>query len=178
MAFIMNISFFQIYQSKAQHYTEYEVKAAYIYNFIKFVEWPSTSFENEYSPFIIAVYGDNPFGSIIQDAFNERTLYNRKWILKTINSVEEISGSHLLFISDTNIPELNKILAEANKHPILTVGDNIEGFCFKGGIINFSSKNSKYKFEINNTNAIKTKLVISSKLLSLSKLIKEDEDRF
>lgn len=162
----------------SQQYSEYEVKAGYIYNFIKFVNWPNYSFANEYSPFIIGIYGDDPFDNILNEAFKDRTLYDRKWLLVHYSKPEEITGCNLLFISSISKTELVKVLDVAKNSSILTIGDNIDEFCKLGGIINFTKQNSKNKFEINNNAAQKVKLVISSKLLSLAKIINNNENRF
>lgn len=162
----------------SQQYSEYEVKAGYIYNFIKFVSWPNYSFDNEYSPFVIGIYGDDPFDDILDKAFKDRTLYDRKWILVHYSKLEDIKGCNLLFISGVSKPELLKVLDVAKQNSILTIGDNIEEFCELGGIINFTKQHAKNRFEINNEAAINVKLVISSKLLSLAKIINNNENRF
>jgi len=162
----------------SQQYSEYEVKAGYLYNFIKFVNWPNYSFDNEYAPFVIGIYGDDPFDDILENAFKDRTLYDRKWLLIHYNTLEEINDCNLLFISGVNRTELLKVLDVVKEKSILTIGDNVEDFCELGGIINFTKQNSKNRFEINNEAAMNVKLVISSKLLSLAKIINKNENRF
>lgn len=162
----------------SQQYSEYEVKAGYLYNFIKFVNWPNYSFKTEYDPFVIGIYGDDPFEDILDKAFKDRTLYDRKWLLVRYTKIEDVTGCNLLFISSVSNTELLKILDVTKDKSILTIGDNIEDFCQLGGIINFTKQNSKNRFEINNEAAIKVKLLISSKLLSLAKIINNNENRF
>ena len=162
----------------SQHYSEYEVKAGYIYNFVKFVNWPNYSFENEYSPFVIGIYGDDPFDDILNIAFKDRTLNDRKWLIVHYSKLEDIKGCNLLFISGINKSELIKVLDVTKNSSILTIGDNISDFCESGGIINFTKQNARNRFEINNDAAINVKLVISSKLLSLAKIINNNENRF
>lgn len=180
IGFIIIIQFILLNSSAlySQQYSEYEVKAGYIYNFIKFVNWPNYSFDNEYAPFIIGIYGDDPFENILNEAFKDRTLYDRKWLLVHYSSPEEIKGCNLLFISNINKTELVKVLDVAKNSAILTIGDNIDEFCKMGGIINFTKQNAKNRFEINNNAAQKVKLVISAKLLSLAKIINDNENRF
>ena len=159
---------------KAQQYTEYEVKAAYIYNFGKFIKWPENKIKSE---FIIGVYGNNPFGEILKDALEGRELYDKPIKVIYFKNLVNIDKCNILFISKTNKETFVKIINLVKNKPVLTVGDNIDDFCVSGGIINFTPKYSKYRFYINNNSAKRNKLIISSKLLSLSKII-IDEIRF
>lgn len=162
----------------SQKYTEYEVKAAYLYNFVKFVQWPTEAFTSPEAPFVIGIYGEDPFNDILSKAFEGRTLCGRKWIIKHYVKPEEIDDCHLLFVSPVNKYELFYILNAIKKKPILTVGDKIDGFCEMGGIIDFTKQRAKYRFQINNGAAIRVGISISSKLLSLSEIIVENEVKF
>lgn len=162
----------------SQQYTEYEVKTAYIYNFVKFVKWPNIAFENDNTPFIIGIYGNDPFDSIMRIAFKDRTLYDRKWLIVNFYEPSEITKCNLLFVSKVEQSELLKVFDVVKNYNTLTIGDNIENFCQQGGIINFTNRNENRRFEINNEAAVRAKLTISSKLLSLAKIISENENRF
>ena len=164
--------------SQAQSFTEYEVKAAYIFNFAKFVEWSDSIFPSKTSPLILGIYGGDPFGDILQKTFNDRTVNGRKWIVKYYKEGDKIEKCHILFIPKIEMVELLKVLNSVRNRSILTVGDNIKDFCQTGGIINFTPQYSKYRFEINNGEASKIKLIISSKLLILSKIIRTNEIKF
>ncbi|RLD64634.1 MAG: YfiR family protein [Bacteroidetes bacterium] len=161
-----------------QSYTEYEVKAAYIFNFAKFVKWPDNSFSNKTSPFVLGIYGNNPFGVILTKTIQNRTVNGRKWVIKFINNPKDVQNCHLLFISQLKKSELYRVLNETKNKPILTIGDNIEDFCISGGILNFTQQYSKHRFEINKDIAIQSNLIISSKLLILAKIISSDEIKF
>jgi len=158
----------------AQQYSEYELKAAYIYNFGKFVKWPEKSLKKE---FIIGVYGLNPFKGILKEALSGRTLYGKPIKIIYFSDLKNIEKCNILFIPKVKKEELLRILNAVKNYPVLTVGDNIEDFCISGGNINFTPKYSKYRFYINNNSAKRKKLKISSKLLSLSKII-TDEIKF
>jgi len=164
--------------SKAQNFTEYEVKAAYIFNFSKFIKWPSASFDNQASPYVLGIYGNDPFGSIIKKIIGNRKSNGRNWVVKYYSRPDQIKQCHILFISDIKPSELRKVLDHTSKLPILTVGDEINKFCQQGGEINFTPKNSGKRFEINNKEANRAGLSISSKLLMLSKIISTDEVKF
>lgn len=163
---------------KAQRYTEYEVKAAYLFNFAKFVEWPDSIFKSKDSPLILGIYDGDPFGDIIDKTFNGRTVNNRKWVIKYFKDVDKIEDCNILFIAQIQNVELAKVLSKVRHKAVLTVGDNIKDFCQSGGMINFAPQNSKYRFEINNIESLKVKLIISSKLLILSKIVKTNEIKF
>jgi hypothetical protein len=165
-------------KSYSQSYTEYEVKAAYIFNFAKFVKWPENSFSSKTSHLILGVYGTNPFGVILNKTINKRTVNGRKWIIKYFNKPEDITKCHILFISQVDKSELIKIIDKNKNKAVLTIGDNIEDFCISGGILNFSQQYSKHRFEINNDIAIQSNIIISSKLLILAKIVSSNEIKF
>ncbi len=162
----------------AQQYTEYEVKAGYIYNFVRFVTWPEGSFANNSSPIVIGIYGNDRFGEIIRQTIRSNTVDGRSFIIKYYNQPAQIQQCHILFVSELNRTELIDLLRVVRKKPILTVGDNLEDFCQMGGIINFTPQYSRNRFEINHTTAKSNDIAISSKLLSLAKIITINEVEF
>jgi hypothetical protein len=173
------ITFFIIPSSSySQQYTEYELKAAYLYNFGKFVQWPEQTFKNATDPFIIGIYGSNPFGEILQQTIQNKTLQNRPVIIINISNPQDAATCHILFISKINKIELNQVLQVLANKPVLTVGDNIEEFCQSGGVVNFTGQHSQKRFEINNKASARIQLIISSKLLALSRIVTEDEIKF
>ncbi len=178
--FILVISLMVILNIRgySQRYTEYEVKAAYIYNFAKFIEWPDSVFEQKDSPLILGIYNGDPFGDIIEKTFTNNTIKDRKWSVKYYKDINEISYCHILFVPKIDKAELLKVLNIVKNKAILSVGDNVDNFCQMGGIINFTAQSSKYRFEINNFEAKKSKLEISSKLLILSKIVRTNEIKF
>jgi hypothetical protein len=165
-------------QARAQQYNEYDLKAAYLYNFGKFVEWPGTTSYPDGNSFVIGIYRSNPFGDILSKALKDRTVNDRKIVIKRFFTPEEIKDCQILFISDISKEELTEVLNYLQKKPVLTVGDDIGEFCESGGIINLTPQFAKYRFQINNKAAGRVGLAISSKLLSLSKIVTEDEVKF
>ncbi len=162
----------------SQQYTEYEVKAGYIYNFAKFVTWPESCFSSNTSPIVIGVYGMDYFGEIIMRIIRDNMVGNRSFVVKYYNNPTQIQQCHILFIGGINKNELIDLIRVVRNKPILTVGNGIEGFCQIGGIINFLPQYSKKRFEINNTTAKNNEIIISSKLLSLAKIITLNEVEF
>jgi len=164
--------------ANAQGYTEHELKAGYLYNFSKFVTWSDNAFTSKTSPFIIGIYGDDSFERVLEKVLKDRKILNRNWVAIRYDAPEDIERCHILFVSEMSRLELKELFKIIKEKSILTVGNNIEDFCELGGIINFTSKHSKYRFHINNNAAKRKKIIISSKLLALSKIITEDEIKF
>ncbi len=165
-------------KARGQQYTEYDLKAAYVYNFSKFVEWPNSVFDNHKSPFVITVFGDNPIVPVLHKALNSKHIKGRDIKIRVIYSVQDIGHTHILFVSRNYQALVGDIINSSQNKPILVVGDVVENFCQAGGIINFTPKSSKYRFEINYQSAQNSKLKISSKLLALSRIISSEEIRF
>lgn len=164
--------------STAQQYTETDLKVAYLYNFTKFVTWPAIAFRKNNSHFVITILGESPVVEILQTALKGKKVKGRAIIIKQISEISEIQNPQILFIPKIANYNVTNIVDEcANKH-VLLVADHIEYFCELQGIINFTDRQDKYRFEINNKAAIKAGLKISSKLLSLSRIINGEEVQF
>ncbi len=163
---------------QAQQYTEYELKSAYLFNFAKFVEFPENTFTSEKEPFIIGVYGNEPFLDILQNIIKGRTINNHNVIAILVTRPEDIVNCQIIFFSNITTNQAFYLLEHISNKPILTVADNIEDFCQKGGIINFTPQYSQKRFEINPNAAKRASITISSKLLSLARIINDAEVKF
>ncbi len=161
---------------KAQ-YSEYEVKAAYIFNFAKFIDWPQGSGTSA-DTISLAIYGDDPFGIILEKTMVGRQVKGKYWKIIRIKQITGNENFNIVFISGRGPYEALKIVEKLHGKPILTIGDEIEGFCEFGGMVNFTPQFSSQQFEINNEVAKAAKLIISPKLLVLSKIISKTEDEF
>jgi hypothetical protein len=148
--------------------TEYQIKAAFLFNFAKFVEWPPAAFAEATSPMIIGILGDNPFGEDLEKTVSNKTVNNRPiTIKKEFRSLADATNCHMLFISTSEkqrLPEIFKALRGAS---VLTVGET-DRFTETGGMINFVLEGNKTRFQINEATAKSAGLKISSKLLSLA----------
>ena len=160
---------------RAPQFTEYEVKAAYIFNFTKFINWPKTTFSLSNPPFVVGIYGDDPFGLILAKIFEGRTIKGRKLVIEHYYKPEEINNCNVLFISKSvkGRIELTNVINVVQEKSILTIGDNIQEFCELGGMINFTRQYAKHRFEINNNAANRADITISQKLLSLANIIND-----
>ena len=150
----------------APKFSEYEVKAAFLFNFMQFVEWPAGASTNGEAPFWIGVLGEDPFGKKLEDAIEGETLHGRPLALKRARRIEDLKGCHLLFVCRSEKAQLGEILGALRGTSTLTVSD-IEQFCRNGGMIGLINERGRIRFEINREAAEQCQLKISSKLLRL-----------
>lgn len=147
---------------------EYELKAAFLYNFVKFVEWPADAFAGTRSPLTICVYGEDPFGASLDGAVRGETVGERSLLVQRPQALDRLRDCHVLFVSRSERPRMREILSRLERAPVLTVGDS-DGFLREGGMINFVLEENKIRFLINQEAAERSGLRISSKLLRLAK---------
>jgi len=152
--------------------SEYQVKALFLLNFVKYVDWPAEAMPGATTPIIIGILGQDNFDDNLTHAVEGKSINGREIIIKHLSAGEDPSGCAILFISSSENSRLGEILSKTGTLPILTVGES-ESFLGKGGIINFTLKEGKIHLEINLNVAQKVKLQISSKLLSVADAVKE-----
>jgi uncharacterized protein DUF4154 len=150
--------------------TEYQVKAAYLFNFLKFVEFPSEAFADPLAPMVIGVVGEDPFGSALPQVVIGKTVQGRDLVVRLYRPGEELRGAHLLFISASERKRIPMILSSLHGTSVLTVSDAV-GFVDAGGMIQFLKENDRVRFAINVDATNQAKLKMSSKLLSLAKVV-------
>ena len=151
--------------------SEAQVKAAFLFNFAKYVDWPASAFPDAKAPITIAVMGTDRFGEDLKHDVEGKTINGRSFVIKHIDSSSEMSHCHILFISASEAARTDEILGKASVLPILTVGEN-EMFARNGGIINFVLKNGNVRFAIDLAAARKAGLSISSRLLMVADTVK------
>lgn len=150
---------------------EGQVKAAFLFNFAKYVDWPAEAFPTTNAPITIGVVGGGPFGDKLRQVIDGKTVTGRPFVIKLLAADAELSGCHILFISHSEAPRVAGILDKARALPILTVGED-ELFARSGGIINFVLKNGNIRLEIDLVAAKKAGLTISSRLLAVADVVK------
>lgn len=180
--------------SKTPTEIEYDVKAAFIYNFMKFIEWPADKKEDPTSPMMIGILGNNPFGQSFQPLL-DKTIRGRAIQLVEIPSYQTfLDKSHnkqgdfnayrkkythmfqqcdILFICQSEKDVFNSLLPLAQNQSILTVSD-ITGFSETGGMIGFVTEKKKIRFEINLSVVTQEQIKIRSQLLGLARKIYKD----
>jgi hypothetical protein len=150
--------------------SEYEVKAAFLYNFIKYTEWPQKAFPSPDTPLTIGVVGEDPFRNLLDRAVEGKTFNGRKLIVKRFETPQNLKTCHLVFIGSSERGRLDQLLADLKGASVLTVSET-EKFAERGGVINFTMLGEKVRFEINIKAAESAGLKISSKLLSVATVI-------
>jgi hypothetical protein len=150
--------------------TEYQVKAAFLYNFARFVEWPSESFPRPDSPFTICTAGD-PFQGALDKTVQGETLDNRPLVARRMASTDDIRSCQILYIALSERRRTAEILTAAGTAPILTVGETDE-FMNRCGIIRFVPRANQIHFQINPDAAQRASLKISARLLQLADIVR------
>jgi hypothetical protein len=153
--------------------SEYLIKAGFIYNFAKFVEWPTAAFAQPDSPIVIGVLGTDPFGAIIDRIVADKKIGARGFVVKRLKwgkDLKELRECQILFISSSERVHIDDVLQAVKGLPILTVGE-IPGFAERGGIIRFTLEDNRVRFEVNVEAARQVELNISSRLLTLARII-------
>lgn len=151
--------------------TEYQIKAAFLYNFALFVEWPPDAAPQPNTPFLIGIFGEDPFDADVEQAMKDETVNGRPIVIKHFSRVEDLEFSHILFIRAAERARLKSILDAVHRWSALTVGET-ERFTEQGGMVNFTLKGNRVRFEINREATTRAGLKISSKLLNLAEEIR------
>jgi hypothetical protein len=151
----------------AQRPREYQVKAAYLYGFGRFVEWPSAAPTAADAPFVVCVLGDDPFGPLLDQAVEGGAVKNRPVSVRRIGRAEDGAACDTLFVSASEQPRLPRILEVLDHRPVLTVGDSPE-FARRGGMIGFSVEGSRIRFTVNLDAAQGAGLMLQSELLRVA----------
>jgi hypothetical protein len=149
---------------------EYQIKAAFLVNFMQFVTWPSNAFANDDAPFCIGVLGDDPFGPALDQTVQGETVNHHKIVVQRRRRIEDCKNCQMVFVSRSEEKNLPVILAKLDSGPVLTVSE-MRGFARRGGIINFYLEGNKVRFEINPAVAQRDKLKMSAQLLSLGRIV-------
>ncbi len=152
----------------AQDVTEPALKAAYIYNFAKFTEWPADAMANG-APLVLCVLGDAAVGEALERAVKARTLAGRSiGVSQAASNAGSLAGCHIAYLADVTANQAAKIVAGLHDTPILTISD-VKGFLQMGGIAQFFFENGQLRFDVQLASAKRARLEISSKLLLLAR---------
>lgn len=158
----------------AQTPGEYDLKAAFLLNFAKFVEWPENTFGDRSSPLVLGIVGDDPFGGAM-DRVTEKTINGRVLVIRRLSgATDDYKGIQILFISASERQRVPFILKHLVGMSTLTVSD-LDDFCGMGGIIQLLKQDQRIRFEINLTEGLRAHLNISSKLLGLARTVHSEK---
>ena len=146
---------------------EYQIKAAFLYHFVKLVEWPVSPGV----PLVIAIYGQDPFGNVLDQTLKGKAIDGHPLVVRRIQRVEELKNCQIVFVSSWEKKRLPAVLHAVQGKPVLTVGE-FEGFLDSGGDITFASEPNRIRFDVNLGAASKAGLRISSRLLNLARIVR------
>lgn len=146
--------------------TEYEVKAAFLLNFVKFVEWPQTVETRAGSPFSICIFGDDPFRNSLYQIVEGESVNNRPLVVRQLRKSPE--HCEVVFVPASE-PDIPRVLNQVGRE-VLTVGESPD-FLSDGGIINFVIEGRRVRFDINRAAAERASLRISSRLLGVARRV-------
>jgi hypothetical protein len=151
--------------------TEYEVQAAYLSNFGRFVEWPARTGANEREPFYVCVLGADPFGPLLDAALKGETIGGAPMSARRVNSAADAANCRIVFVNSMKDSELKGTLATLRNFKALTVSDTFD-FTRQGGMIQFVLEGNRVRFEINLAAAQRAGLTLSSQLLKVAVAIR------
>ena len=148
---------------------EYQIKAVFLFNFAKFIEWPAEVFKGD-APFSICILGTDPFGESLDILVSKQVVQGRSIIAHRFTDLGARPTCHILFVNNTSgKPSLEAVFADLGPAPILTVGDH-ENFTQQGGCLRFFIAEDRVRFEISLKALERSRLKASSRLLSVARL--------
>ncbi len=150
----------------ADNFNEYQVKAAFLYNLARMVEWPN---ESASAPLVMCFMGEDVFGSTV-DGIANKTIRNRTLVFRKNITLRDAEVCHILYMSPSELSNVATVVRTLASRAILTVGD-VEEFTEHGGMVNLIRDNERINIEVNLKRAEKTGLKISSRLLTLAKIV-------
>jgi hypothetical protein len=149
---------------------EYTIKAVFLYNFGRYVEWPKKTFAGQSDPFVIAVVGQDPFGAVLDTIAAKKTIQGRRIVVRRFARADDYRPPcHILFVSSSlSSEEQAALLRKTEAAPVLVVGET-PGFAERGAAANFFNEGNRIRFELNVNTARRAQLRMDAKLLSLGK---------
>lgn len=155
---------------------EMRLKAAILFNFAKYVEWPASSFTGPTAPLTFGILGDDPFGNEFDAVIAGRAIHGRAVAVKRGRSLRDLTDCHVLYLSISEKERFASILLAVNGRPILTVGES-SGFLLQGGMIRLFVDESRVRFEVNLEASNRGGLKLSSQMLQLASSIRNGQGK-
>lgn len=154
---------------------EYPIKAAFLYHFSTYIQWPSDTFPSASDPFVIGVYGTNPFGAALDKVAASKKVSGRSIVVRVIGSLSNVKQCHILFVPES-VPAGQQVAAvQAARDSLVLVVGETDDFVTQGGDIQFFLENNKVRFAFNAEVTRSGELKVSSKLLSLAKIVSAEK---
>jgi len=156
--------------------SEYQVKAVFLFNFSRFVEWPAAAFASAESPFVVGVFGHDPFGAELDEVVKGETVNGRPLVVRRVGSAVEAAQCQILFIHQSEDKRLAEVLSALDRHSTLTVSD-LPGAAQRGVMIRLVTEGGRVRMRINVDSARAAELVISSNLLRAAEIVQNTGGR-
>ena len=153
--------------ARAQVASEYDVKAAFLYNFAKFVRWPGEHFPPVTQSFRLCLLGDDPFGGVLENAVVGKSIQERSLTVQHLDDPQEAAACQMVFVSRSELQRLRQITAILDGAPVLIVGDSPDAV-YTGGMIGFHMVGNRVRFMINQDAVTRAGLEVSSQLLNVA----------
>jgi hypothetical protein len=144
-----------------------QLEAVFLFNFTKFVQWPSDAFSDDHAPLIIGVLGTDPFGKVLDDTLQNESVNGHKLVVQRYRSVAEIKSCQILFVSRSESGRWSQILDAVKQKPTLVVSD-MDAAARRGAVIGFVNDHNHVKLQVNTTAARTAHLTLSSKLVRVA----------
>jgi hypothetical protein len=152
---------------------EYQVKAVFLFNFARFVEWPDTAFADARAPFVVGVFGHDPFGADLDEVVKGETVHGRPLLVRRVQSAAEAAQCQILFIHQSEDRRLTEVLSALDRRSTLTVSD-VPGGAQRGVMIRLVTEQGRVRMRINVEEARAAELVISSNLLRSAEIVQSN----
>ena len=149
---------------------EYQVKAAFLYNFAKYVQWPADAPTARTGTFVITILGNDPFGPSLEEMLGGKQIERLKVVVRRAGTPEELGTSQIVFISESERGQVPQILKRLDGTPTLTVAE-MDRFAERGGVIRLRMDGERVRLDINPGAATRARLKISSELLKLARIV-------
>lgn len=153
---------------------EYQLKAAFLLNFAKFIEWPPDAIPGNTTPISICVFKYDPFGSALEEILRGKNINDRTLVARRIKDLPELRTCQVLFVSAKEDKSLPEILSSASGTSVLVVGES-EDFAQRGGAIQFVLEANKLRFAVNVDAVQRARLSVSAKLLTMAKIVHDSD---
>ncbi len=177
---ILTSPFSRLAYGEESRVREYDLKAVYLYNFLHFVHWPDKKKTGYFEPKVISVVGISPIENSLKKLQSKLQKAGKKDLsinyLGPYHKGMNLSGCHLLFVSDSEKENFAKIIADLKNSPVLTVSD-VGGFLMAGGMITLVTRKNKISWEINRTPVRLARLRISAKLLDIASMVMDTPEQ-
>lgn len=174
LAAVLALGILGVQPVKAQAH-EYEIKAAFLYNFAKFVQWPAAAFRQPQSPLVVCVIGEDPFGPALE-AIDHKPAQGHELQVRRRVGLNDARSCHILFVAPSEHARLEAVLHAVSGAPVLTVSD-LDRFAEAGGVIGLFEEDSRVQFSVNLDQARTALLQINAQLLKLAKIVRGEDHR-